>query len=153
MAKRRQACAEYRCDEPVHASGALCQRHSEEAERNLHRFMEASNVLHTSRIDGEYIGPGPLRDELHRIQDWWRQVCAAGKAGREHPVLKDETRFGGDWCIAIAQEIIDAERDRRTGKPGDTELRKYLRDETWKRFENLERGLMSNGVTRPGGCC
>ena len=142
MAKRRKVCAEFRCDELVYA-GELCQRHFEEDARNLRRFMAASNVLHTGLIDGEYIGPGPLRDELHRIQDWWRHVCAADIAGREHPVLKDETRFGADWCIAIAQEIIDAERDRRAGKPGDTEVRKYLRDETWKLFENLERGLMS----------
>lgn len=131
--------------------GGLCQQHFEESEKRHQRFMEAADVLHTGSIDGEYIGAGPLRDELHRIQDWWRQICSAEMAGREHPILRDETEYGTHWCIAIAQEIIDAERDRRAGKPGDTEYRKYKRAEAWKRFENMERGLMSNGVARPEG--
>jgi hypothetical protein len=29
------------------------------------------------------------------------------------------------------------------------EMRKFTRDNTWKRFENLERGLMRNGIERP----
>ena len=36
----------------------------------------------------------------------------------------------------------------RAGKPGDTEIRKYRRQQIWSRFENLEKGLMSNGVAR-----
>jgi len=112
------------------------------------RYIEAADVLHTGSIDGEYIREGPLRDELQRVQKWWDEICGAVNAGREHPILKDETEYGTYWCAAIAREIIDAERDLRAGKPGDTEYRKYTRDETWKRFENLERGLMSNGVAR-----
>jgi hypothetical protein len=113
------------------------------------RYMETADVLHTGSIDGEYIRAGPLRDELQRVRKWWRESCDAEIAGREHPILKDETEFGKHWCIAIAQEIIDAERDLRAGRLGDTEIRKYIRDDTWKRFENRERGLMSNGVVRP----
>ena len=71
------------------------------------------------------------------------------RAGREDPILKDETQFGTDWCIAITQELVDTERDRRAGAGGDTALRQYIRRETWLRFENLEKGLMSNGVARP----
>jgi len=111
--------------------------------------MEAGSVLHDGVIDGEYFRPGPLREEFRRIQKWWHEVCAAENAEREHPVLKDETRCGTDWCIAIAQELIDSERDARAGEPGDTETRKCRRAVTWERFENLERGLMSNGVARP----
>ena len=75
-------------------------------------------------------------------------VCDATRAGRKDPILKDETQFGTDWCIAIMQELVDTERDRRAGTGGDTELRQYIRRETWLRFENLEKGLMSNGVAR-----
>jgi hypothetical protein len=28
------------------------------------------------------------------------------RAEREHPILKDETQFGTDWCIVITQELI-----------------------------------------------
>ena len=90
-----------------------------------------------------------MSDELQRIQKWWNEICAAEIAGREHPVLKDETQYGTHWCIAIAQEIIDGERDLRAGKPEDMEIRKYRRAEAWERFANLERGLMSNGIARP----
>lgn len=54
-----------------------------------------------------------------------------------------------DWCVAITQELVDAERDLRAGGVGDTEFRQYIRRETWLRFENLEKDLMSNGVARP----
>jgi len=147
MAKRK-ACGKFQCEKPLY-KGGLCQKHFEEADHRHHRFMEAADVLRNGVIDGECIRLGPLLEEFQRVQKWWTQVCAAEIAGREHPVLKDETPFGTDWCIAIAQEIIDAERDLRAAKPSDTEIRKYRREETWKRFENLERGLMSNGVARP----
>jgi hypothetical protein len=147
MAKRK-VCGKLHCGEPLHAGG-LCKKHFDEGNERHRRYMDAADVLHTGSIDGEYIREGPLRDELQRARKWRRESCDAEIAGREHPVLKDETEYGKHWCIAIAREIIDAERDLRAGKPGDTEYRKYKRDETWKRFENLERGLMSNGVERP----
>jgi hypothetical protein len=69
-------------------------------------------------------------------------------AGRQHPVLGDETKWGTDYCIAIAEGIVEAERGARVGKV-DTEMSDYTRKEAWARFENLERGPMSNGVERP----
>lgn len=127
----------------------LCREHHEMADRKHRRFMETDQVLHTGVIDGEDIRQGPLRDELQRVREWWGDICAAERTRREHPILREETQFGMDWCIAIAQEIVDAERDLRAGKPGDTEIRKYRRDQTWERFENLAKGLKSNGVARP----
>jgi len=147
MAKRRNKCAKLHCREAT-AIGGLCQKHHDENERKHHRYMEAADVLHTGSVDGEYIRQGPLRDELQKIQKWWRQVCGAVNAERQHPVLKDETESAMSWCIGIAQEIIDAERELRAGGVGDDEMRQYRRRQLWERFENLERGLMSNGVAR-----
>ena len=144
MAKRK-VCGRFRCEELV-SVGGLCRRHFEKADQRHRRFMEAADVLHSGLIDKETIRPGSLREELQRIQKWWGEVCTAEIAGREHPLLKEETRFGTDWCILIAQEIIDAERDVRAGKVGDTEVRRFRREQAWKRFENLEQGLMSNGI-------
>lgn len=147
MAKSK-LCGEHSCNEPPYMDG-LCRNHSDEAHEKSRRYMEAADVLHDGRIDGESIGPGPLREEFLRLQKWWREVCAAGIGHYEHKDLKDETRFGEVWCIAIAQEIIDVERDLRAGKPVDTETSKSRRELTWDRFHNLERGLMSNGKARP----
>lgn len=129
--------------------GGLCKRHYDEAETRRRRRDEAVNVLWHGTIDDKVFTSGPLNDEFHRVRDWWFQACDAMRAEREHPILKDETQFGTDWCIVITQELIDAERDLRAGKGGDTELRQYIRRDTWQRFENLEKGLMSNGVARP----
>jgi len=145
---RKKVCRKFGCHESPTISG-LCKMHSDEAAERHRHYMEAADVLHTGVIDGEYIRDGPLRDELKRLQVWWGQVCCAEISGREHPVLKDETRFGTDWCIVLAQQIADVERDIRAGKEGDTESRKYLRNQTWERFVNLERGLRSNGVKYP----
>lgn len=145
---RKKTCRNPRCDEPP-TVGGLCQTHFEESERKHRRYMEAADVLHTGRIDGTAIGPGPLGDEFLRVQHWWFEICSAVNAGREHPILKDETQCGTDWCIAIAQDLIDAERERRAGTGGDSEQRQYIRQLTWSRFENLEKGLMSNGIPRP----
>jgi hypothetical protein len=62
--------------------------------------------------------------------------------------LKDETKYAIDWCIALAQELVDAERASRTSAPFDPTKLEYTRQWVWERFGNLERGLMSNGVKR-----
>jgi hypothetical protein len=148
MAKRPKDCAKLHCyDAPF--MGGLCARHYEEAETRTRRRDEAVEVLLQGSIDGQVLAPGALRDEFYRVRDWWFRVCDAMRADREDPILKDETQFGMNWCIAITQELVDAERDARAGKGGDTDWRQYIRRETWLRFENLEKGLMSNGVARP----
>lgn len=146
---RKKTCSCYGCDNPP-ALGGLCEQHSKEVNKKNRRYMEATSFLHTGVIDGEYITEGPLRSEYHRLQVWWIDICNAQKFGNEHPVLKDETRWGTDWCINIAQQIIEGERDKRAGRePLEHDVREYLKQETWKRFENLQKGLMSNGVERP----
>ena len=146
---RKKTCRKLGCDAPPVGFAGLCARHDEEEDRRHKRFMEAADVLHTGVIDGEYIGAGPLRDELSKVRDWWSAACSAVNSQGEHPILKDETEFATHWCIGIAQEIIEAERDRRAGNEGDSDARRYVRQQFWNRFENLERGLMSNGVARP----
>lgn len=145
---RKKVCRKFGCGDQSLPNG-LCAKHDEESQRRHQRSMDTADSLHRSVIDGVYIGSGLLGDEFRRVQDWWNAICSAERAGREHPVLKDETRFGVDWCTAIAVELIDAIRDERMGKEGDNEIRRATRQWTWDRFENLERAFMSNGVLRP----
>lgn len=147
MAKRKASCRKPHCEEPPFLGG-LCKRHDDEDMARRLRRDTATKALQTGLIDGELVNSGPLRDEFDRLQNLWRQICDAVNSGREHALLRAETEYGVHWCIEIAQEIIDAERDRRTGKEGDTEMRKYIRQQVWERLENLERGVMSNGVPR-----
>jgi hypothetical protein len=69
-------------------------------------------------------------------------------ANRQHVVLKDETDYAVEWCIVLAWHIAEEERDRRAGKDVSGAQYYYLREPLWKRFENPERGFMSNGVAR-----
>jgi hypothetical protein len=62
--------------------------------------------------------------------------------------LKDETEFAPEWCIAIASAIIQEEASFRAGREADAGTL-YVKGLSWERFENLEAGLMSNGVRRP----
>jgi hypothetical protein len=148
MAKRKNECSRFQCSEmPV--VGGLCQRHHDENVKEQGRTKNGLELLNGSLVDGRLVTAGPMREEVRRIQHWWGEVCAAETSNREHPVLKDETRFGTDWCIDIAAFIVDEERALRTGNPGDISSYKYRRDLVWERFANLENGLMSNGVARP----
>ncbi len=148
MARRRDGCRRLHCGAPVVQFG-LCERHHHEAEAESRRHDEAVTALHSGMIDGEYLSAGTLRDEFWRARDWWFQVCEAVNSEREHQLLHDETQYAVSWCIAIAAHIIDEARDMRAGKPGGTDAHNYLRRPYWERFENLSRGLMSNGIERP----
>ena len=150
IGKRRKECAEYRCtDSPVIMG--LCQRHHDELEAKERRYRTAVHALHTGIIDSDSMRPGPLRDEFWRLREWWFRVCAAATTRRRDPVLRDEIEYATSWCVSIAQEIIDAERELRAGTGGDDRTRQYIRQQFWECFDNLERGLMSNGVERLEG--
>ncbi len=150
MAKRRRECSKLHCYEPPVIDG-LCQRHHDEHTTKERRYSTAVDALHKGLIDGELVRPGPLRDEFNRVRDWWFEVCQAVTASREHPILKDETEYASSWCIGLAESIIDEERELRASAEVDRTSYQYVRKRLWERFENLERGLMSNGIARPEG--
>jgi hypothetical protein len=100
-------------------------------------------------VDGRAIAPGPLHDEFRRLERWWSEICNAVNISRQHRILLDETDAGISWCISMAGYIVDGEKDLRLGRTDNLAVYKYHRQQLWERFENLERGLMSNGVARP----
>ncbi len=147
MAKRK-TCLKSGCDF-LPDSAWYCRAHAEELRLKRRRQDDAVDALHRGVIDGKSVSPGPLREEFERLRKWWSEVCSAVNSERPHRVLLDETEFATSWSIVIAQEIIDAEREIRSGTGGDTQIRQHARREVWERFANLEKGLMSNGVARP----
>ena len=146
MAKRRKDCAKLHCSEPPFLSG-LCRHHHDESEAKRLRRDAALAALNTGQIDNALVGPGLLRDEFWRLRDWWFDVGSYASRNREHPVLLDETQYAVEWCVGLAEYLVDDERDRRAGKQDATN--EYFRRQLWDRFENLQRGLMSNGIPRP----
>lgn len=86
-----------------------------------------------------------LRDELLRLITWWHRACNAVNYGRKDPVLRNEAEYAVEWCIALAQEISDAELAFRNGESPSPALA-VTRVWVWDRFRNLEEGLVSNGI-------
>lgn len=143
--KRKNVCRVYRCTESPHLGG-LCKAHAAEASEKERRRNDALEVLHFGVIDKALPSDSTIREELKRLGVWWRAACDSLNYSIPHAVLKDEAEAATSWCIALAQELIEAERAARAGEPFDPTLLNYTRQWVWERFSNLERGLMSNGV-------
>ena len=79
---------------------------------------------------------------------WWNRACGVVQSqyGTELMPL-DEAEYACEWCIALAQEIVDAEIAVRAGKriPDSLEATRFW---VWERFKFLETGLRSNGLPR-----
>lgn len=147
MRKVTRRCRAAGCDELPYLGG-LCERHHKEDKATARRRNDAIQLLHLSIIDSEPLRNSELREELTKLQSWWSRACLALQSQRPDPVLQDEADYVIEWCISLAQEIVDAERSARTGNLATAPNLEITRQWVWKRLANLERGLMSNGVCR-----
>lgn len=146
--KRKPVCGVHRCTEPPYLGG-LCEAHAEQDRIKKQRRDIAIDALHFGVIDAALPSNPAYRDDFSRLCSWWDAACHSVRHSIPHKVLRDEAEYAMEWCIALAQDIIDAERAFRSGAPYDSTLLDHKRKLTWERFANLERGLMSNGVERP----
>lgn len=147
MRKKTRVCEHDRCSEPPFLGG-LCQRHHEEESSRRQLRDDAVRALHAGVVDG-----GPLKDpELEadwlRLVDRWHRVCLVVQTAHGTPEMPhEEAEYATDWCISLAQEIIKATRARMRGDHVASSLA-MTRQWVWERFDNLERGLRSNGTSR-----
>ncbi len=148
MAKsKRRTCRHSGCDEEPYLGG-LCRKHHEEDIRKRQRRDAALDVLHRSVIDGRLMEKPGLRDELRQVQRWWSKACLAVQQARTiAPLPFEEAEYAVEWCISLAQFIMDDELAYRAGKEAGYE-NEFMRKLTWERFHNLEQGLRSNGTQR-----
>lgn len=129
----------------------MCRKHNEERTVRENRRRVAIATLHTAAVGDRLPDDPELRAELLRLQKWWFRVCDAVIEQRSvGPLPLDEAEYASEWCIALAQELVDAELALRSGKKPDARL-EYIRHLVWDRFKNLEASLMSNGIPRPAG--
>ncbi len=148
--KQSLACSHRRCQEPPYLGGR-CKEHHEEKRIEEELRSEAVCSLHWSTVDGTLPTNAQVREEFLRIQRWWREVCGTLNYGGNHPILRDEVEYAKEWCICLAEQLVLFERAVRSGEPvGDVQFTlEHTRQWVWERFDNLEKGLMSNGVRRP----
>jgi hypothetical protein len=139
-------CKQSHCHEPADNTG-FCKRHFDEDNLNSKRRTEAIEVLHFGKINGHKIQSPELLSEYSQIERWWSRACIANNFGTTDSILKDEVEYALEWCISLAQIIVQEELEFRiSGKYMNTN--NYIRSEVWSRFKNLQAGLMSNGISR-----
>ena len=143
-------CSHRRCQEPPYLGG-LCKKHNEEKRTEEELRSEAVRSLHWSTVDDTLPTNAQVREDLLRIQMWWREVCNTLNYGGKHPILRDEVEYAKEWCVRLAEQLVLFERAARSGKPvGELQFTlEYTRQWVWERFDNLEKGLVSNGARRP----
>jgi hypothetical protein len=149
--KKNFTCRAYDCEEPPYLGG-LCEKHHEEKSKKERRRNAAIDALHYLTIDGEYLENSSLQEKLLNIKKWWDRACISVNHRITDNILLDEANYALEWCIALAQEIVDAELAYRKNKDVPENLQYVLQhteDMVLDRFKNLEAGLMSNGVARP----
>lgn len=128
--------------------GGRCENHYLDEKRRRERYNEAIQALHTGAIDGKVATHETLREEMSQLRRRWD--CALLVLQTRHGTFEmplDEAEYATEWCIALATEIIDAERAHRSGKDDQSKL-ELTREWVWERFHDLEAGLRSNGLPR-----
>lgn len=147
MNRRRKRCRRANCEQEA-ASDGLCTAHAEEEHRESVRHDQAVAILHGSPT---YAGPslrGEFDAELRQLRRWWWRSCDAVNLGRAQPSIPlDEAEYAVAWCIKLAEALLIANEQALVGQDRHPEL-ENARRAVWERFENLERGLRSNGLPR-----
>ncbi|MDP3282690.1 MAG: hypothetical protein U1D41_14300 [Nitrosomonas sp.] len=146
--KKIQKCVDADCNEAPYLGG-FCEKHHKEKLQMEKRRETALTALDAGKIADQFLENKELCDELQRLRQWWFKICDAINNNRKDTILKDEAKYAIEWCIALAQEIVDAELAFRAGSNRfSTDSLMSTRQWVWERFRNLEAGLMSNGIQR-----
>lgn len=144
MAKKKPTCSySYRCEQPPFRGGFCAEHYAEDEAKRLMREA-CLDLLHHGEIDGARPTDPELLEESKRLWDQWGRVCNAVNFQRfTNELPEDEERYYAEWCILIAGQIIEAERAVLAGKK-----KPYRQFDFWENFENLAKGLQSNGQPR-----
>jgi hypothetical protein len=142
-----RTCRERDCFEAPYLGG-LCRMHHEEELLRKKRRDAAIQALHSGEVDDRLPDDQALREELLRLGDWWNRACSAVRTKHNGEFMPlDEAEYAMEWCISLAEEIIEAEMSLRAGKPISDKLA-ATQFCVWERLRNLEAGLRSNGLPR-----
>ena len=145
--KKPYRCAKDRC-EYLPYLGGLCKTHYEEQEVERSLREAALKSIHEGVIDDSTLTIPNLKAELDRLRTYWWAARDVNIARRGTPTMPlEEAPYAQEWCIRLAEQIVIAERAEREGKKPGYPLEE-CQNWVWQRFENLDKGLHSNGIPR-----
>jgi hypothetical protein len=74
-------------------------------------------LLHHRNIDGRYPDDPEFRVEYRDLWEKWERVCWVVQLQRgDHTIPLDRAEYVTEWCIALAQQLVVADRARRAGQ-------------------------------------
>lgn len=145
---KQRKCREPDCDEPLYLGG-FCKEHHEEDLKRAELRDAAVDLLHKGIVDKSEVTGDEVRAELLELRPRWWRVCEVLQSDRGKPDMPlDEAFYAQEWCVTLAQQLVEAERAIRSGQKQLPH--RYPHDQLWVRLHNLEAGLMSNGLPRHG---
>jgi len=147
MSKKKRTCINYDCTNESYLAG-YCKKHYQEYIFNQERRDSTIRTLRSYSINDSPLTNENLRKELDQLCEWWSRICSVLNNNRGTELMPlDEAEFAKEWCITLAQKIIDDEIAFRSGKQIDNSYDLNY-ERLWNRFKNLEKGLTSTGVER-----
>lgn len=146
MAKRKK-CRERYCQ--IDALGfGFCKQHQAERDQKDRRRQNAEDLLRTGRVLGKPLVKESLRAEYLKLLTYYDDARYALRFEKKHGVIDvEEAESALSWCRGIAEIIFYEELHFIEHPEGDLS-NSYNREYLWKRFENLELGLRSNGTEK-----
>lgn len=129
-------------------SAGRCAKHHREYEARRALRHAAITALHKITVDDAVPTHAGYRDEIARLSRLLDEIniVRTHRVGRPHIPL-DEADDAAEWCVALAEQLVEAERNFRQGKEASYML-DATREWVWNRFDNLQAGLRSNGLPR-----
>jgi hypothetical protein len=109
---------------------------------------DAVNALHFLKVDNSVITNSALLEDMDKLRKWWNLACDSVNRGKPHRMLGKEDKYVLDWCVNLAKELVDAESAYRSNLAFDEIKLKLMRQSTWEKFTNLEKGLTSYAEER-----
>jgi hypothetical protein len=119
-------------------SGGLCRVHNDEDLRRTKLRDAAITALHTGEVDGTFGVDGTLIDDLQQLRDRWSVVCNVVISGRDADLVPlEQAQYATEWCISLAEQIVEAQRAIIAGKAVASSLAS-TKSWVWERLRGIE---------------
>jgi hypothetical protein len=144
--KKHSKCKARKCNETAQIRG-LCRKHHEAQKQADELRQDGQSLLEKGLVDQEHVAVDWIRTDLPKLRPWWTRISAAMNPQNEDKDLGEEAPYAKEWCMALAMEMVKAERASRSGTPEEQGKAEIVRERVWRRLESLE---VSGGKPQTG---
>ncbi len=137
MKQKARRCRVDGCREMPHLGGFCLAHYEEDLRRGTLR--DQARALLFGKADGGGVSDHTLQEDLHELMGRWSFVCSAGISQRSNDLVPlEHAEYAADWCISLAEQIIEAQRAINAGMPVACSYENTKRW-VWERLHGIER--------------